>query len=105
MMSAERAPSLPTAALNPCATPRISVGNSSDAWTATLHKHCGVPHQCLTSHAMKKAWLSYSTWPFAKLISPQCGLSPTCMAELSWVCLAEEVLAEGQRPEQQCAHH
>ena len=39
MMSAERAPTLPTAALNPCATPRISVGNSSDAWTCTSHVH------------------------------------------------------------------
>jgi hypothetical protein len=30
-MSAVSAPSLPTAALKPCATPRISVGNSSEA--------------------------------------------------------------------------
>ena len=31
MMSAERAPSFPTAALMPCAMPRYSVGNSSEA--------------------------------------------------------------------------
>lgn len=31
MMSADRAPSFPTAALIPCAMPRYSVGNSSEA--------------------------------------------------------------------------
>ena len=58
MMSAESAPSLPTAALNPCATPRISVGNSSDAWTPAPGKRQLLDHK-------QSLELNYITWHIA----------------------------------------
>ena len=98
MTSAASAPSLPTAALNPCATPRISVGNSSDAWATPRNKHQG---NCAPGSRAailsQRAKPGSADWLIPQLIGSfrsKSLLDATyfhCTADSSWVPLAKEV--------------